>query len=325
MKGEEIGRRKDERMTIGIAACGPNAGRAVHDALMAAQSVASGSIGGFAVFAAISENGELLRAHTQRGGAAMLFLDGERCGALPPPDIAAAPLAAVISSGPDRPAPLEPWLAADPRVGLVTGHRVPLELGPDGKAYNLAALERMALGFEPQEAVDAVTGADPEGDVGLIAVDRLGHIGLSNSQRVARRPDLGWAQSSLQNGARVAVLHNAIRPLSTLAPLVADVALEVMGARPLPKGSLRARVGTTVAIDATDAVDVDGSGTVIRILTSNERTAVGRYVGGVIALGAEVRRDGEIIGHTLSEPNVLTDEGCVTLLNGSEECLILFG
>ena len=44
-------------MTIGIGACGPHAGRAVFDALAAAEKVGTGAIGGFVTYAAIGEGG----------------------------------------------------------------------------------------------------------------------------------------------------------------------------------------------------------------------------------------------------------------------------
>lgn len=202
---------------------------------------------------------------------------------------------------------------------------MPLETGPDGVAYNTRALDLMAAGASPQEAVDAATGAVPDADVGLIAIDWHGRLGIANSARVARRPDLGVAQAELPNGARVGVLHNAIRPVGTLAPLVADIALEAMGARPRAKGTLRARVGTTLDVGAADAVEVDDAGMVTRIWSSNVRAVHETYVGGVIGLGAEVRRGGEVIGRTLSEPNVVTENGRTVLLNGAAECEIAYG
>ena len=110
-------------MTIGIAARGPNAGLAIYRSLRAAERVGSGSIGGFATFAVITADGKLLRYETQRGGTSTLFIEGEITGTDPPPEVAAATRAAVISSGPDRPAP-ESFLCADPLAGLVTGHRI---------------------------------------------------------------------------------------------------------------------------------------------------------------------------------------------------------
>jgi hypothetical protein len=64
-------------MTIGIAAWGPDAGHAVFEALKVAEKVGRGSIGGFAVFVAITSDGRVIRAETQRGGTATLFLQGE--------------------------------------------------------------------------------------------------------------------------------------------------------------------------------------------------------------------------------------------------------
>src|ERR1700686_2557427 len=117
-------------MTIGIAARGPNAGLAVYRSLRAAERVGTGSIGGFATFAAITADGKLLRHETQRGGTSTLFIEGESTGTEPPPEVAAATSAAVISSGPDRPEP-EKLLSADPLAGLVTGHRMPITIGVD--------------------------------------------------------------------------------------------------------------------------------------------------------------------------------------------------
>jgi hypothetical protein len=90
-------------MTIGIAAHGPNAGLAVYRSLRATERVGAGSIGGFAAFGAISADGKLMRYETQRGGTSTLFIEGEITGTDPPPDVATAASAAVISSGPDRP------------------------------------------------------------------------------------------------------------------------------------------------------------------------------------------------------------------------------
>jgi hypothetical protein len=77
-------------MTIDIAACGPNAGLAICRRLRAVERVSTGSISGFATFAAIAADGELLRHETQRGGTSALFLEGEITGTESPPDVADA-------------------------------------------------------------------------------------------------------------------------------------------------------------------------------------------------------------------------------------------
>jgi hypothetical protein len=79
------------------------AGQAIFDALRAVERVATGAAGGFAAFVAITEEGDLLRAETQRGGTRTLFIEGEITGAALPPRIAAARLAGLMSSRPDRP------------------------------------------------------------------------------------------------------------------------------------------------------------------------------------------------------------------------------
>jgi hypothetical protein len=65
-------------VTIGIAVRAPNAGQAAFEALRTVERVARGAIGGFVSFVAITADGRLLRAETQRGGTSTLFtsMDG---------------------------------------------------------------------------------------------------------------------------------------------------------------------------------------------------------------------------------------------------------
>jgi hypothetical protein len=156
-------------MTIGIAAWGPDAGHAVFAALTAAEKVGRGSIGGFAVFVAITGDGRVIRAETQRGGTATLFLNGETTGTNPPDEAGAAPLAALMSSGPDRPEPLAQFVVADGRAGLVTGHRLPNAAAVSGRPLNAEILELMRTGSAPADAVRQVLEANPHADAGVIA------------------------------------------------------------------------------------------------------------------------------------------------------------
>ena len=129
-------------MTIGIAVYGPMAGLATFKALQAVERVGRGAIGGFASFVAITADGALLRSETQRGGTATLFTAGETICALPPQAFAEAPWAALMSSGPDRPAPLSQFTPGRAGVGLVSGHRLPNMPGADGLPINRAVLDR---------------------------------------------------------------------------------------------------------------------------------------------------------------------------------------
>lgn len=308
-------------MTIGIAAWGANAGRAVFEALRAAEKVATGSIGGFAVFAAITEDGRVVRQQTQRGGTATLFLDAETTGTPPPDDVAGARLAAVISSGPDRPEPLSRFLPADGAVGLVTGHRLPNAPGRSGKAVNLEVLELMRAGRTAAQAVETVMADNPESDAGVIAASVDGAIFAGNSQRVARRPDLGSARrESVDRSGRpravVEVIHNAIRPVRTLAPLLADIAIEAMVPSDVPDGWVTVRAGTPVEAGDRDALLVDDDDVALRILTTDHRIVTGEWNCAAIGLGAEVRQGGALLGRTILEPNTIVEDGRLRSMSG---------
>lgn len=305
-------------MTIGIAASGPRAGLAVFRALQAVEKVATGSIGGYAVFAAIGADGRLHRAQTQRGGTGTLFVSGEDTGVEPPEAVAGAPMAAVMSSGPDRPVPLEQYLPAEPGVGMVTGHRLPNAAGRTGRAVNLEVLDCLRRGRDIRAAVDTVLDADPHADAGIIAMDRLGQIYGRNSDRVAVRPDLGHArrEDSVARAA-IEVLHNAIFPLDPIAALAADIGLAIMGC-PVVDGSFVVRAGVPVVAGTMHRVELDARGEVVEIETSDHRIVQGRHNCAAIYLGSRVMREGRLLGTTILEPNVVVGDGLIITLNGRD-------
>lgn len=307
-------------MTIGIAATGPNAGLAVYLALAAVERVASGAIGGFATLAVIDRQGRLHRASTQRGGTRTLFIETEHTGVPPPPVIASASFAALMSSGPERPVPLDQFVAADPRAGLVTGHRLPNAACVTGRPLNIEVLERLRGGHTAQAAVDPVLDADPDADAGVIAVDLQGRLYARNSARVARRTDLGHARREHpEAGAVVEILHNAMSPSGSVAALAADIALETMVPYYRADGTVTVRAGTPVTLGPAHRVLVDASGTVFRIETTDQRILAGLHNCAAIYLAAEVVRDGRLIGHTVTEPNVVVEDGLIVTLSGQAE------
>ena len=176
------GERYDDR----VAAAGAQAGAAVFDAVLGAELLGRGAIGGFVVFAVLDEQGRLQYRTTQRGGVTALDL---------PASWRDARVAAVISSGPDRPEPLTQFLAGADGLGLITGHRLPNQPGADGRPLNRMALDLMAEGAPPQQAVDAVLAAHPEWDAGLIAA-RARRAG-PGQQRA--RGATTWARSSARD------------------------------------------------------------------------------------------------------------------------------
>lgn len=302
-------------MTIGILAVGPNAGLAVFQSLAAAEKVASGAIGGFAAFAAIVAEGDLVRAETQRGGTTTLFTEGERTGVGPPPAIAAARLAAVMSSGPDRPAPLSQFVAGEAGVGLVTGHRLPNAAGRGGRAVNLQVLANLAGGMSAREAVERAIAENQEADAGIIACDLAGGVHALNSRRVAARPDLGHARRTDRSGAVVEVLHNAIRPVASLASLVCDIAMNVMVPADRPVGSVVVRAGTPIRAGDANRV-VMAAGEVQAVETTDPTVLAGRCNCAAVYLGAEVVDDGHLLGFTIMEPNAVVADGRIVSLSG---------
>lgn len=310
-------------MTIGIAAVGPNAGRAVFEALAAIERVGTGAIGGFAVFAALTRDGTLHRAETQRGGTRTLFTNGETTGGPPPQELAAATMAGLISSGPDRPAPLAQFLPAEPGIGLVTGHRLPNAAGVTGAPVNLAVMELMRAGRSAAEAVDAVLEADPQADAGLIAVDWRGGLHARNSARVMRRPDIGHARREAR-GAAVEVLHNAIHPHGPLAALAAEIAMAVLDPMPAT-GIVTVRSGTPLVAGEESRVQVGPDSIAERVEVTDHRLLQGRHNCAAVYLGAKVMRGSECLGVTLYEPNVVVVDGRIVSLSGQTEVAISYG
>lgn len=303
-------------MTIGIVCAGPMAGLAAVRALAAVERVATGAIGGFAAFAAIDADGAVHEAATQRGGSRTLFIAGEMTGVAPPAAVAAAPLAGLISSGPERPVPLSQFLAVDGAAGLVSGHRLPNAPGADGRAHNRAALEALRAGAEPAEAVARVLEANPEADVGLIAADRAGRVHAANAARVARRPDLGMARrEDPEAGIAVAVLHNAIGPGPVVAGLAAEIALAVM-APARPDAAFTVAAGTPVAEGSPARIEIDGGDRALRIVTTDPALLAPRANGAAIYLGAEVRRGAMVLGHVAEEPICLVEDGRLVSMSG---------
>lgn len=307
-------------MTIGIGATGPNAGLAVFRALAAAEAVGSGAIGGFAVFVALTADGRILRAETQRGGTATLFTEGETTGTAPPPVIAAAPFAALMSSGPDRPAPLSQFLAAS-EAGLVTGHRLPNTSGPDGRPVNEAVLAAMTGGMSAEQALARVLDGDAEVDAGMIALGPGRGLAARNSRLVAARPDLGIAHLAAGKAA-VAVLHNAIHPSAELAPLVAAVAFEVLAPPHVVAGHAIVRAGTPIAFAQAHRVTIGPDGVATLVETTDARILAGRHACAAIYLGASVVQDGIPLGKTIMEPNVLVEDSHILRLSGQSEVRI---
>lgn len=312
-------------MTIGIGAFGPNAGLAVFRALRAAEKVGTGAIGGFATFAAITKDGRAVFSVTQRGGAATAFTEGETTGVEPWPDFAEARIAAVISSGPDRPGDLRTFIPVDPMAGLVTGHRIPPARGVNGKPMNADALARMQAGMSAADVAQAVVSDSPEADCGLICIDISGRIGVANTARVLRRPDVATVQRrDEETGAVVGVLHNAIRPHGAIAELAAATAIETMTADLAPKGFVTVSVGTPIGMGDENALFCDNSGKVLKVTTTDPSIGIRGELGAAIYLSSAVLLGDTIVGRTTFEPITTIENGRLVAFSGKDELRISY-
>ena len=282
-------------MTLGIAAHGPHAGAAVRQAVVAAELLGHGEIGGFAVFAVIDAQGQVQQRCVQQGGITALDL---------PPNWLAASHAAVITSGPHRPEPLTQFLPGRHGVGLVSGHRLPNR--PDGRSgqpLNIGVLDAMAAGMHPQAAVDALLQANPQADAGLIAINAQGDIGCANSARVAQRPDAGQAHwGNAQAG--FALLHNAIYAGTDLTASLASLlraALQPLAAHTASHQLLRLTQAAPVDIAAADCVHVDAQWRVLRVESADPFMAQAAQSITLLPLAMPVRHNGQLLGHMATE------------------------
>ena len=311
-------------MTIGLAVTGENAGLAAFRALEAVEKVARGAIRGFVSFVVITEDGRLLRAQTQRGGTATLFVAGETTGTPPPTDIAGARFAALMSSGPDRPEPLAQFTPGDAVTGLVTGHRLPNVPGEGSDVpLNIEVLGRLRAGAVPAAAIEATLAAWPTADAGLIALDLDGRLHAANSAFVESRGDLGFAfLEDAARGHRVAVLHNAIHPKDGLAALAAGTAMDCMA--PLDRSDLflTLEAGTPVSLGATAALHVDGAWAVREITVTRRAWLTGRRDGALVNIATPVLAAGRLIGHTTTDPYCILEAGRLVSISGQDRVQI---
>jgi hypothetical protein len=304
-------------MTIAIGAYGPHAGLAIFKALQAAEAVGEGAIRGFVMLALMTQDGSLERFETQRGGTRTLFTEGETTGVEPPEVVREAIAAALISSGPDRPVPLSQFLTADAQVGLVTAHRVPQGPSINGIPLNVEVLEMLKQGKSAQAATETVLSQNPFADVGFITIDRTGNLYVQNAPRVEKRPDVGMAyRKDDATGAKLAVLHNAIAPAASLAPLVADIGFRQMVQVDSIVGWFTIAAGVPIVYGEVDAVEIDEQGAAQKVVTS-DRTFTDRDRSGVgIYLHSLVHQNGQVLGKTLFEPICLVRNGRILTMSG---------
>lgn len=291
-------------MTVGIACFGDDPVRAAIRAVLGAELLGRGAIGGFAVVAMLDEEGIFHYASVQRGGVSAIDI---------PLQWARAVVAAVISSGPDRPEPLVQFLPGRDQVGLVTGHRLPNTLGADARPLNMMALDLLTAGQSPQSAVDTVLDGEPEADAGLIAINVSGAIGVRNTARAARRPDLGQANWH-EAGRGYALLHNSIYAnmpdCMALAATLGELAREALGGPPAACGLVQMTRSVALHKAAQDRVTIDGEGLILSIETANPALLVGDHTARSVVYGAPpIYRNDQLAGYAASELFARLEDG----------------
>lgn len=299
-------------MTIGIAAWGPEAAAAALRALGAVEAAGRGAIGGFVSLVALTDAGGVARREVQRGGAAALLAERPLS-----PEIAGARCVGLMSSGPDRPAPLSAFTPARGGCGLVTGHRLPNAPGPDGTPLNARVLEAMAMGAAPQEAVRAVIAECPEADAGYIAMTVAGAVHGEDAPRVMRRRDCGAALMRAPDGAAVvAVRHNGVEPHRPLAALAAEIALDQMTRAAAGVFTAPLAAGAPLALGPAAAVELDEAGRVARLRVADPALLTGRHD---IGLGdrVDVLQGGRRVGWLDYEPYIVAADGRLTSVDGA--------
>lgn len=304
-------------MTIGIAAFGPRAGHAIVEGLKAAEAVGRGALHGFVSLVGIGQDGQLHRAETQDGGAAALLARGPL-----PSLLSEATRAGLMSSGPNRPAPLRQFTPADPAVGLVTGHRFPNAAGRQGTPMNVDVLALMRRGVDPEAALAAVVGDNPLADAGFIALSKDGRLQVRNTPYLATFGDAGQTVASTPSGsAAVAVLHNAIRPHRSLAGLVAEVAIAILSSDGAADIAIAMTAGVPLRPGARNVIDVDDEGKVLAIEICDARYLMGSWHLG-LGYQALVRRRGVPMGHAIYEPYLRAEHGRIATTDGQASITI---
>lgn len=284
-------------MTLGIAAHGPQAGAAVRQAVIAAELLGRGEIGGFAVFAVIDAAGLAHHCWGQQGGITALQI---------PPAWLAATHAAVITSGPLRPEPLLQFLPGRDGVGLVTGHRLPNRPGAiHQEPLNQRVLALLATGLHPQAAVDQVLATHPQADTGLIAINALGQIGCGNSARVQQRGDTGaglW-HSTDEAKEGFAFLHNAIQPVPVVTECVQSMLRAALDQTEHPARYQMLQLTDVIPVEseAADAVYVDAQWRVERVASADPFMAQAQQNITLLPLSMPVWQAGRCVGQMATE------------------------
>jgi hypothetical protein len=276
------------------------------------ERVGRGMIGGFVSFVALDAQGRVQRAETQRGGAQALFPGGM------PADLAGVPVAALISSGPDRAPPLAQFTPAEERIGCISGHRLPNMPGAPGmEPVNMLALQHLRLTDDPQAALDAVLATYPDADAGLIAITATGAVAAANSRRVATRDDAGYLVTE-GAGLRIAILHNSIFPHRGLAEIAAGAAIDASAPGDAHDFEITLEAGLRLSSDPPQRVEIDADEKVIALCGVPPGWQADMWQGAAAMRGAPIFQSGRQLGTLVSEAYCVARHGTLESCDGAQ-------
>lgn len=293
-------------MTIGIAAHGPGAAAAIVSALAAAESFASGAVGGFVSLAAIVE-GKIERAEVQAGGTRALLSNGAASW------LTASSCAVLMSSGPNRPSPLAQFTPGHPAIGFVTGHRFPNMADRQQRPLNHVALALIGSGLAPQAAVEAVARDNPEADAGFLAITPDGQIGLKDCAYLDQFPDRGHAILTGPSGI-VAVVHNGIAPHRGLGMVVAELAVSRLTSPRPDQRRIEIHAGIPLRLSSRNAVEIDHTGRATALLVTNPKLMQATNSFGLGYHAEVLGADGYYLEY---EPYMVAVDGVLASIDGS--------
>ena len=297
-------------MTVGIGIAGPGAGRAALAALAMVERVGRGMLGGFVSMAALDAAGRVLRAETGRGGAGAVLAQAL------PEALMEAPVAVLISSGPDRLPPLSQFTPAAEGVGCLSGHRLPNMPGrPGGPPLNALALERLAAGGPAQAVLDRLMAENPDADAGLIAVTAGGEVAAADSALAAARNDAGGIVTA-GGGLRIAVQHNSIFPVAGLAAVAAGAAIDSVAPADAHDFEITLAAGLPLTSGAPDGIEINAAGRVTAIGGLPPGWLAPVWQGAAAMRGRPVLRGGRVVGTLVSEAYCVARDGVLDSCDG---------
>ena len=300
-------------MTIGVVLRGPSAGAALVQSLASLENVALGSIGGFVSLVVLTKGKQPQFYQIQNGGVSALFAtNGNK---ILPDSLVESDRAALISSGPNRPEPLNRFLAWDDAGNLVSGHRFPHTYSASGFPLNQVALNLIQNNGCAENQLKDLMKQNDHLDAGLVAMDVAGTLFQGDTARVRARGDTASAAVQTDDYA-FSITLNSIRPANLIALMLAEKLKHSMSADTRPVLS----IDTDAKICAADtkAVIINDLSNVIAINTPEQCWFTGSTEGALMETGTHIIKNGICVGRMQDEPYVIANNGQLISLSGEQ-------